>query len=95
MTVPRNNSIWRNDHIMKSKTEKLAKTAQRGFTLVELLVVVAILGILGAIAVQEVTGHVAKARVTAAEAGVRAIQEACATYYIQHKKMPTSLDQLV
>ena len=81
--------------MMKRKTEEFAKTAQRGFTLVELLVVVAILGILGAIAVQEVTGHVATARVTAAEAGVRAIQEACTAYYLKHKKMPSSLDQLV
>ena len=68
---------------------------RRGFTLVELLVVVAILGILGTIAIQNVTGHIAKTRITAAEAGVRALQEACTTYYIQRKKLPTSLEQLV
>ena len=71
------------------------ETARRGFTLVELLVVVAILGILGTIAIQNVTGHIAKTRITAAEAGVRALQEACTTYYIQRKKLPTSLEQLV
>lgn len=80
---------------MNRKENKFIEAARRGFTLVELLVVVAILGILGTIAIQNVTGHIAKTRVTAAEAGVRAIQEACTTYYIQHKKLPASLDQLV
>ena len=80
---------------MNRRENKFVEAARRGFTLVELLVVVAILGILGTIAIQNVTGHIAKTRVTAAEAGVRAIQEACTTYYIQHKKLPSSLDQLV
>ena len=80
---------------MNRKENKFVEVARRGFTLVELLVVVAILGILGTIAIQNVTGHIAKTRVTAAEAGVRAIQEACTTYYIQHKKLPANLEQLV
>ena len=80
---------------MNRKENKFVEAARRGFTLVELLVVVAILGILGTIAIQNVTGHIAKTRITAAEAGVRALQEACTTYYIQHKKLPSSLDQLV
>ena len=79
----------------RKENNKFVEVARRGFTLVELLVVVAILGILGTIAIQNVTGHIAKTRVTAAEAGVRAIQAACTTYYIQHKKLPSSLDQLV
>ena len=80
---------------MNNEKNRFTEAAKRGFTLVELLVVVAILGILGTIAIQNVTGHIAKTRITAAEAGVRALQEACTTYYIQHKKLPTSLEQLV
>ena len=78
----------------RQEVSAVARTAKAGFTLVELLVVVAILGILGTIAVQNVIGHIAKTRVTAAEQGVQSLHEACTTYYIQHKKMPTSLDQL-
>ncbi len=80
---------------MSNERNKFAEAAKRGFTLVELLVVVAILGILGTIAIQNVTGHIAKTRITAAEAGVRSLQEACPTYYIQHKKLQSSLDQLI
>lgn len=80
---------------MRKEENLVVSSLRSGFTLVELLVVVAILGILGTIAVQNVTGHIAKTRVTAAEAGVRSLQEACTTYYIQHKKMPSSLEQLI
>ena len=78
----------------RQEENAVARSAKAGFTLVELLVVVAILGILGTIAVQNVVGHIAKTRVTAAEQGVQSLHEACTTYYIQNKKMPTSLDQL-
>lgn len=80
--------------IKENEASAAARSAKAGFTLVELLVVVAILGILGTIAVQNVIGHIAKTRVTAAEQGVQSLHEACTTYYIQHKKFPTSLDQL-
>jgi len=79
---------------MRKEEQTLAQSMKAGFTLVELLVVVAILGVLGTIAVQNVTGHIAKTRITAAEQGVAAIKEACATYYLQNKKMPDSIDDL-
>lgn len=80
---------------MNAKEDIVSRSAKAGFTLVELLVVVAILGILGTIAVQNVVGHIAKTRITAAEQGVQSLHEACTTYFIQNKKLPTSLDQLV
>jgi len=79
---------------MKKEEQSVAQAMRAGFTLVELLVVVAIIGILGTIAVQNITGHIASTRITAAESGVQALKESCATYYMQHKKFPTSLDQL-
>ena len=78
------------------KTENIAlRAARRGFTLVELLVVVAIIGILGTIAIQNVVEHLKKANVTAAEATVKSVSESVTAYYIKNKKMPSSLNQLV
>ena len=78
------------------KNEKsMLEAARAGFTLVELLVVVAILGILGAVAVQNVIGHIDTTRKTAAKMGVDNIHSAIVTYKIAHKKLPSSLNDLV
>ena len=78
------------------KTEnKTLLAAKSGFTLIELLVVVAILGILGTIAIQNVTEHLKTANVTAAQASVKSISEAVTSYYIKNKKLPTDLNKLV
>lgn len=82
---------------MKAKeNENLAVKALRaGFTLVELLVVVAILGVLGTIAIQNVTEHIRKANETAAKASCDSLKEAVNTYYMKNKKLPGALTQLI
>lgn len=83
---------------MERKEENaLAAAARRGFTLVELLVVVAILGILGAIGMQGVTGHIEKTRKTAAKTGVDTIKGAITNYMIDKKKStpPSDLKVLI
>jgi general secretion pathway protein G len=76
--------------------KKIAGAMKRGFTLVELLVVVAILGILATVAIQNISGHIDKTNVTAATTSVRTIDEAIGTYKATHKgKMPSSLSVLV
>ena len=67
---------------MNSEKNRFAEAAKRGFTLVELLVVVAILGILGAIGMQGVTGHIEKTRKTATKTGVDTIKGAITNYMI-------------
>ena len=79
-----------------NKNENTAvKSMSRGFTLIELLVVVAIIGILGTIAVQNVTEYLRNAEDTAAEQQVQTVQSAVTAYYMKYKKMPSNLQALV
>ena len=82
---------------MENRENRFAEAARRGFTLVELLVVVAILGILGAIGMQGVTSHIEKTRKTAAKTGVDTIKGAITNYMIDKKKStpPSDLKVLI
>ena len=80
------------------RTENLTvSAAKRGFTLVELLVVVAILGILGAIGIQGVTSKIESTRKTAAKTAVDNIKGAITSYMIDTKKStpPSDLRVLI
>ena len=68
---------------------------RKGFTLVELLVVVAIIGILASILVVRLAGHTDKARVVAAKAQVAQIEAAVIEFQADTARLPTSLDELV
>lgn len=83
---------------MKKKTENnIVNAARSGFTLVELLVVVAILGILGAIGLQGVTKYIENTRKTAAKQAVDNIRGAVTAYMIGEKKSvpPTDLKVII
>ena len=71
---------------MRQEKNLAVESMKRGFTLVELLVVVAILGILGAVAVTNVTGHIESTRITAAKTAVDNIKGAVTTWMLNKKK---------
>ncbi len=82
---------------MKQKENELVQSMRAGFTLVELLVVVAILGILGTIGLQGVTKHLETTRKTAAKTAVDNYRGAVTNYMIDKKKStpPSDLKVLI
>ena len=61
-----------------------SKLLRQGFTLVEVLIVVAILGILAAIVLPEVQGYTQKAKESAGKDNLRILREAIGRYAAEH-----------
>ena len=61
-----------------------------GFTLIEIMVVVVILAVLGALVVPKILENVDKARVTRAASDIRAIETALDLYRLDNFKYPTT-----
>lgn len=66
----------------------------RGFSLMELMVVIAILGILSTIVVRNVIPMIAKGKVNAAKASARSLHEAVNSFLMNNNKLPDSLEVL-
>jgi len=64
--------------------------AETGFTLIELMVVVVILGILAAVVVPRVMDRPAQARITAAKNDIQAIKSALDMYKLDNHRYPTT-----
>ena len=64
--------------------------AARGFTLIEIMVVVVIIGLLAAIVVPNVIGNIDQAAVTRARQDVRSIETALNLYRLDNLRYPTT-----
>jgi general secretion pathway protein G len=62
----------------------------RGFTLVEIMVVVVIIGILGALVVPKLMGRTGEARVTAARTDIATLMGALKLYKLDNQRYPTT-----
>ena len=72
-----------------------ARTASRGFTLVELLLVLIILALIGGLVLPNIIGRAEGAKAKAASTQIDRLAMAVETYYMDTNSFPETLDQLV
>ncbi|PVZ43070.1 type II secretion system major pseudopilin GspG [Pseudomonas sp. CC120222-01a] len=71
-----------------------ARRAQRGFTLIEIMVVVIILGVLGALVLPNVMSRPDHAKFTAARTDIQSISTALEIYRLDNGRYPTTAQGL-
>jgi general secretion pathway protein G len=87
LTVPEINN--------ETRSSRVAKQLQKGFTLIELIVVVTIIGILASIAVANVKFAQRKAREAALKDNLFEMRKAIDNFYADKQRYPNDLNELV
>lgn len=72
-----------------TKTERKCSTQARGFTIVELMAVIIILGLLATVVAINVAGRIDKARVTATKASLKMLHNAVVQFKLDTGYYPT------
>ena len=78
----------------KHESRTAREALRQGFTLIEILVVVAIIGMLGAVAVPAYMSYLKDARIETTRALIKNVDLAAKSYNMKHGKYPESLDVL-
>ena len=68
--------------------------SKNGFTLIEIMLVIVIIGIIAGIAIPKLTGSVGKASNTAARMSLKGIESAVQAYEMDNLRLPDSIDDL-
>lgn len=76
-------------NVTLSSSSRIA-TRARGFTLIEIMVVVVILGILAALVVPKLIGRVDESRIAAAKLDINNLKAALTMYKLDNQRFPTT-----
>jgi len=71
-------------------TKRIKRSSMQGFTLIEIIVVVVIIGLLAAVIAPNIFGNVEKARTSKALSDLRAIESALNMYRLDNFNYPTT-----
>ena len=74
---------------------RAARTSEHGFTLLELMIVMVVIGLLAAIAIPSYTNNIRNAREAVLKEDLHAMRTAIDSYTVDKQKAPQTLDDLV
>src|SRR5580698_647026 len=82
-------------HMVKLLPSRSARPAEQGFTLLELMIVMVVIGILAAIAIPSYTSSIRNAKEAVLREDLHTMRSAIDSYTVDKQKAPQSLDDLV